>query len=391
MRTSICAWLAYFEMAGLLLTGPAIAAVTFRNATPIVVPATGTEGAGSPFPSQIEVAGLPDVITGVSLTMHGLTHAFPDDLDILLVGPSGSDFVVQADAGGGADVSDLTYTLDDDAAAPLPNEAPGLTPGVWRPSAYAAGDFAAGGPSPPYAHPPTQGAAGFASVFAGGTPNGIWSLYVLDDAATDVGQIAGGWSITFETDPPSFGGAAVVISEIGPGAPWPATATVSGVREIESLRVTLYGVTHSYPDDLAVLVEAPSGDSLILQSGAGGIGDADAATYVFDDFGAALSDAAALPTGGAVVRPTSYADPDFEIAGGPAPPWAEPFPDGAATFASVFTGQRASGTWKLWVVDCCAPDGGSIDGFSLTVTPEADASALGAAVVALLALRARRR
>jgi hypothetical protein len=32
---------------------------------------------------------------------------------------------------------------------------------------------------------------------AGGNPNGTWSLYVVDDAAGDIGNFNGGWSLTF--------------------------------------------------------------------------------------------------------------------------------------------------------------------------------------------------
>jgi subtilisin-like proprotein convertase family protein len=381
MRMQLCRLLSLA-----VLAGPAAASVPFSNPTPIDIP---DQGAADPFPSTIDVAGLTGTVTDVNVTVRGFSHQFPDDVDILLVAPNGDAMVIQADVGAGNDVVDFTYTIDDDAPVPLPSGGL-LDLARGRPAEYLPSTFVGvGGPAPPYAHPATVGAATLDGFFAGIDPNGAWSLWVVDDTVDDLGVVAGGWSIELETDPPSFGGEPIAVAEIGPGAPYPAVATVTGLGDVESVRVTLHGVTHSYPDDLAVLLEAPSGDALILQSGAGGHTDADAATYVLDDLGAALPDAGALPTGGASARPTSYDDPDFSIGGGPAAPYAEPFPGGVATLTGRFAGQPANGAWKLWVVDCCAPDGGAIDGFSLTFeAPEAHATAAGvAAALALATLR----
>ena len=37
------------------------------------------------------------------------------------------------------------------------------------------------------------------SVFNGVDPNGVWKLFVVDDAGSDVGNIAGGWSLAITT------------------------------------------------------------------------------------------------------------------------------------------------------------------------------------------------
>ncbi len=76
--------------------------VTLTNATPIVIPAGApgmTTGPASPYPSTINVAGLGGTVTRVTVTLNGLRHTFPDDLDILLVGPGGS-VILMSDAGG---------------------------------------------------------------------------------------------------------------------------------------------------------------------------------------------------------------------------------------------------------------------------------------------------
>ena len=87
--------------------------VDFTNSTPIVIgdsPGPGDSGIGAPYPSVITVAGLSGTVTDVNVRLNGLTHTFPDDIGLLLVGPSGAFMVIQSDAGGGGDVANLTYT-----------------------------------------------------------------------------------------------------------------------------------------------------------------------------------------------------------------------------------------------------------------------------------------
>jgi hypothetical protein len=48
---------------------------------------------------------------------------------------------------------------------------------------------------------PNPGFGGDLSRFDGLGPNGDWKLFAYDDANGDSGELAGGWSITFETRP----------------------------------------------------------------------------------------------------------------------------------------------------------------------------------------------
>src|SRR4051812_29686061 len=43
----------------------------------------------TPYPSTIAVSGLSGTVTKVTVTLTDLNHPFPDDIDILLVGPTG--------------------------------------------------------------------------------------------------------------------------------------------------------------------------------------------------------------------------------------------------------------------------------------------------------------
>src|SRR4030095_15354857 len=40
------------------------------------------------------------------------------------------------------------------------------------------------------------------SIFNGTNPNGTWSLYIVDDAGGDIGQFAGGWTLTITSTGP---------------------------------------------------------------------------------------------------------------------------------------------------------------------------------------------
>jgi hypothetical protein len=53
-----------------------------------------------PYPSTITVAGGPAQIGSIRLTLYDLRHDIPDNMDFLLVGPTGVKYVFMADAGG---------------------------------------------------------------------------------------------------------------------------------------------------------------------------------------------------------------------------------------------------------------------------------------------------
>jgi extracellular elastinolytic metalloproteinase len=167
------------------------------NTTPLIFPvdtAAAGDGVGpaTPFPSDINVSGLVGTVSKVTVTLTGIEHTFPSDIDVLLVGPQGQKMILLSDAGGGTDINNVTVTFDDAAAAVVPAT---IVSGTFRPTNITTGDtFPAPAPAGPY------GAT--LSVFNGSNPNGTWKLYALDDAAIDDGTIAGGWSLTITTDVP---------------------------------------------------------------------------------------------------------------------------------------------------------------------------------------------
>lgn len=162
---------------------------TFASAAPIAIPATGN---ATPYASTNTVSGVAGTVRKVTLTLIGLQHANPDDLDLLLVGPGGQSALVLSDAGGTADVASLTVSFAPDAAGNVPDTGP-LVGGIFRPTNVDTNTdaFVAPAPAGPYASD--------LSVFNGANPNGEWRLFVRDDAASNAGQIAGGWSLAIET------------------------------------------------------------------------------------------------------------------------------------------------------------------------------------------------
>ncbi len=144
-------------------------------------------GTASPYPSAIEVSGLGGVIVKATVTLSNLTHTWPDDLDILLVGPRGQKLMLMSDAGYGYGLAGVTLIFDDAAAGFLPDNAQ-ISAGPCRPSAYEPGDvLSSPAPAGPYA---TN-----LSVFNGTDPNGTWQLFVYDDSSGDSGSVANGWTL----------------------------------------------------------------------------------------------------------------------------------------------------------------------------------------------------
>jgi len=164
----------------------------FANPTSISVPAAGSMGVAAPYPSNIGVAALTGNVAKVTIKLNNLNHVFPDDVDMLLVGPGGQNAIIMADVGGPSDAVNVTLTLDDAAPSSLPDNT-ALMSGTFKPTNIATGD-----PFPAPAPAPSGGSA--LSVFNGTNPNGTWSLYVLDDESTDSGNLAGGWELNITTD-----------------------------------------------------------------------------------------------------------------------------------------------------------------------------------------------
>lgn len=182
-----------------LLFGAYASATTlgFTNFDGITIPAgapSTTSGPGDPYPSTVTVAGFSNfaLITDITLSLGGLTHTFPDDLDMLLVGPTGASLLFLSDAGGSADVSGCNLTFSDSAGSAAPDSTALICGSTYLPTNYGTGDtFPGPAPGGPY------GSA--FSAFLGTNPNGVWSLYINDDVGLDSGSLSN-WGLVISAE-----------------------------------------------------------------------------------------------------------------------------------------------------------------------------------------------
>ena len=179
------------------------AAAQFINTAPIVI---NDSGISTPYPSQISVSGAANSLYFLRVTLFDVAADIGDDLNVLLVGPSGLSFVLMADSGGPGPISSgTTLTFNDNSPNFVPDDFAPST-GSYKPSSWDNGlsVFPAPAPAGPHAEPgpggtPVPRSSFMNAVFGGTNPNGVWSLYIFDDdgslSAFAPGTVAGGWGI----------------------------------------------------------------------------------------------------------------------------------------------------------------------------------------------------
>jgi len=162
---------------------------SIANNTAISIP----DGIASVYPSTITAAGFNGELSRLTVTLNGLTHTFPDDLDILLVAPNGQSVMLMSDAGGGLPgMTARTVVFDDLAPTSLLDATPPLHTARYKPTNITSGDVL---PGPAPAGAPLTTLAGL----YGTNPNGTWQLFVYDDGTGDVGSLTG-WSLQIGTN-----------------------------------------------------------------------------------------------------------------------------------------------------------------------------------------------
>lgn len=312
----------------------------------VTVPASGQ---GNPYPSSLTVDGLDGVIESMTVTFF-VTHATPDDLDVLIVGPNGAKVVLMSDVGGTADLSNKQVRFKDGAAV-MPDNA--LIDQVeYRPTNVGVTDtFPA--PAPGGAAATTLGAA-----FSGINPNGQWRLFVIDDSAGTGGTV-NSWRVTITTRV-TIQGAGANIPAAGAAGTYPSLISIAKLRgKITRVEARINGISHNNPDDIDVLLLGPSGERVRLMSDAGGAENLVNVNLRFAD--AAASE---LPNGDQITagtyKPTNYGLGDDNF---PSPAPGTPYENAL----SVFNGDRAEGNWRLFVSDDESPTGGSFANWSLTL------------------------
>jgi subtilisin-like proprotein convertase family protein len=412
-----------------------LASVRFCNSGAVSIPSSG---AGSPYPTAINISGQPTEGSICSVELLGLTHTFPDDIDILLARTAGANALIMSDVGGGSAVNNVSLVLSDAAATALPDGAP-LVSGTFRPANYNA--FGPDGPFP--APAPAISGPSVLSTFDGQNPNGVWNLWVRDEFTPDAGTLGGGWclnivfnsctsndecgdgnacngaetcdngscrpgnpidcsdgqfcttdlcdpatgSCSYEANPCSDGDGctadscdessdtcghqSVCVEVCNPGpisildstvpptpaVPYPSSITVAAPHGSFSLaKVRLLGISHTFPDDIDILLTGPNSPlNAILMSDVGGSTAVTGVDVTLTDGAPPIPDTGPLVTG---TFAPSNVNPGTGTEAWPAP---APLPTGASALAQ-FNGTDPNGNWNLYVVDDQGLDSGSIAG-----------------------------
>jgi subtilisin family serine protease len=159
-------------------------------------------GPALPSHSTVTVStATPQVISSLEVTLYNFYHSSLDDIDILLVGPTGATSFLMSDCGGANPVNGITLSFSPRAAASLPDEDL-VTSGTWLPTNSFSSDFWGQPNNDSFGSGVVPGPYNAdLSVFNGTNPNGVWSLFVKDDAANAAGKIMDGWSLSIETQP----------------------------------------------------------------------------------------------------------------------------------------------------------------------------------------------
>jgi Ca2+-binding RTX toxin-like protein len=169
----------------------------FNNTNSISIPEGGVS---DPYPSIINVSGLSGSLTKLTVTLTNLNHTYSDDIDVLLVSPTGAKSILMSDVGGFTGLTDVTLTFDATATSSL-SDFDGISSGTYRPTNFDFDSDSDGSDDPDFFDfPAPEGPYNTdLSVFNATNPNGEWRLYIVDDVGFDSGNVAGGWSISIET------------------------------------------------------------------------------------------------------------------------------------------------------------------------------------------------
>jgi subtilisin-like proprotein convertase family protein len=228
--------------------------VTFSNST-----FTTLNDSSSPptkaqsYPLNITVSGMANP-TQVTVTLNGLWHPRPEDLDIALVSPAGTRLKLMSDVGGTSQTSNATFTFDDNASQTIINS-------IFS-SSYRVSD-ASTSPTDSF---PTPGPSNFnattLSAFNGANPNGTWSLYIVDDTAGPASgtKTISGWSLNLSVPPANddFANAEVVASAVTAGENIGATAEIGEPRG-DSPRIARRTVWYDWT--------APTTSEIVIETG----------------------------------------------------------------------------------------------------------------------------
>lgn len=316
------------------------------NSTPMAVPAIGTSGPASLYPSNIEVRARQgaDFKEHVTIALIGVTHPCPRELAVLLVHNGVDAYPLMYNAGGCHAFEGATMYLDTREPTPLAeNPLPNAPP---RGVMFSAG-LSRYGTMPVFPAPAPPSARVYETIPDLVNVNGTWSLYVIDTGGNARGIIEG-WSLSFTQNIRSEQGREIEVpssTSTGQARMYPLEFDLSGVdanlRVDPELLALSLELQHDRPRDLQIMLQSPSGQHVVLMANAGGT-TAVKRPIVFFDSDTVPAIPFEAPITETRYRPGMY---DRVAFAGPAPagPYQKSF--------NVFRGTPVAGIWKLWVYD----------------------------------------
>ncbi|HEX3720205.1 MAG TPA: proprotein convertase P-domain-containing protein [Verrucomicrobiae bacterium] len=152
-------------------------------------------GPANPYPSLLTVSNITGFVSDVAITVSNMSHSYPNDVSMLVVGPDGQDVALMVNAAAQAEAGmvDETLIFDQGASNALPAFGQ-IVAGAYRPADYAPSYSFSNAPAGPYT---TN-----LDAFSGVSPDGVWSLYAYDNSVGDAGGISNGWAVTITTITP---------------------------------------------------------------------------------------------------------------------------------------------------------------------------------------------
>lgn len=157
----------------------------------------------------------------------------------------------------------------------------------------------------------------------------------------------------------------IFIRDYNPALPYPSTITVRGLPQgkLLDVNVRLNRFSHTYPQDVDLLLVAPNGLSAVIMSDIGSGTEVENLTLVIDDQAPAPFTNTPLKSG--VYQPANRYDTVEDS-------FPAPATNTSNVALSTFTGMNPNGTWKLYLVDDNSDDDGSIlGGWSLIIKARA--------------------
>ena len=219
----------------------------FSNPAPITI---NDNAPATPSPSSVVVSNLPTTgVTVKSVTLTGFSHTWSGDVNVVLQSPTGQNVILLGRLGNDAQVvaNNVNLTFSNTAATSVPVTSP-MASGTYKPTNYNPSPFSFLAPGPQNVVTPVNPANPTLATFTGNM-NGTWKLFVEDRVGGDVGNISGGFSITFNDPTPGCTSPArtVVVTVNQPIAitTQPVNATVC-TNNVTTFSVVATGTSATY-------------------------------------------------------------------------------------------------------------------------------------------------